>query len=232
MSLQSDERAGLESALGRAIDYREDISNRQIPPLISFDEAMARFHKPLNEAGEPVPKVIEELAKNADDGLIQMCSPNFHGFVLGASHPAGVAADILVSAWGQNSPHYSLTPSVAAIERTVGSWVIELLDLPKESRAGFVTGATLASSAAVAAARNELLGREGWNVEAKGLFGAPEIHVIIGAEAHSGILAALRYNGLGAERVHKVSTDLDGALNVDSFEKTIAELSGPILVIL
>jgi glutamate/tyrosine decarboxylase-like PLP-dependent enzyme len=95
-----------------------------------------------------------------------------------------------------------------------------------------LTGATLANSAAVAAARNELLRREGWDVEANGLFGAPEIQVVIGAEAHSGVLAALRYNGLGAERVHRIPTNLDGVIDVRAFENTIAELSGPILVIL
>ena len=232
MSLQPDERAGLETALGQAIAYRDSISSRPIPPRIDLDEAMTRFHQPLNEAGEPIAKVINGLVQNADDGLIQMCSPNFHGFVLGASHPAGVAGDILVSAWGQNSPHNVLTPSIAAIEQTVASWVIELLDLPKESRAAFVTGATLANSAAVAAARNELLGREGWDVEASGLFGAPEIQVIVGGEAHSGVFAALRYNGLGAERVHKVPTNSDGVMDVAAFETKIAELSGPILVIL
>jgi hypothetical protein len=74
MSLESDEKAALEIALGHAVAYREDISDRPIPARIDIDEAMARFHMPLNEIGEPVSQVIDGLGKDGDDGLIQMCS--------------------------------------------------------------------------------------------------------------------------------------------------------------
>ena len=40
--------------------------------------------------------------------------------------------------------------------------------------AAFTTGATVANFTALAAARHAVLEREGWDVERKGLFGAPE----------------------------------------------------------
>ena len=40
---------------------------------------------------------------------------------------------------------------------------------------GFTTGATMANFTALAAARGALLRRAGWDVEARGLFGAPEV---------------------------------------------------------
>src|SRR6266571_4760408 len=47
---------------------------------------------------------------------------------------------------------------------------------------GFVTGATMANFTALAAARQAVLRRAGWDVEADGLFGAPPIGVVVGEE--------------------------------------------------
>ena len=65
-------------------------------------DAGAAFGGPVPETGLPADAVVEELAAQAEGGLLGMVSPNFHGWVIGASHPAGVAADWLTAAWGQN----------------------------------------------------------------------------------------------------------------------------------
>ena len=61
-------------------------------------------------------------------------------------------------------------------------------------------------------ARHAVLARLGWDVEARGLYGAPEIDVVIGDEAHVTILAALQMLGLGRERVKRVATDGQGRM--------------------
>ncbi len=116
-----------------------------------------------------------ELVRRAEGGLLGMVSPNFHGWVIGASHPAGVAADWLTSAWGQFGGFADPTPAAAAVEEVAAGWMLDLLGLPAETGVGFVTGATMANFTALAAARNALLARAGWDVEARGLFGAPEV---------------------------------------------------------
>jgi glutamate/tyrosine decarboxylase-like PLP-dependent enzyme len=64
----------------------------------------------------------------------------------------------------------------------------------------------------LAAARHELLRRQGWDVNAKGLFGAPPIRVVIGAEAHGTAFKALALLGLGRERVELVPVDGQGRM--------------------
>ena len=59
----------------------------------------------------------------------------------------------------------------------------------------------------------------GWDVEARGLFGAPAVDVIIGDEAHYTILTALRLLGLGADRVRRVATDAQGRMRGDEAER-------------
>ena len=53
--------------------------------------------------------------------------------------------------------------------------------------------------------------RAGWDTTARGLFGAPEIEVVVGDEAHATVPAALRLLGLGEQRVTRVATDANGA---------------------
>ena len=80
-------------------------------------------------------------------------------------------------------------------------WLLDVLGLPPESGGAFVTGATMANFAALAAPRHRILKNVGWDVEAKGLFGAPLVTVVVGAEAHPTLLKALGLLGLGREHV-------------------------------
>ena len=94
--------------------------------------------------------------------------------MIGHSHPTGVAADWLASAWGQNAANVSAAPAASAVEAVAAGWLLDLLDLPRESSVGFATGATVANLVCLGAARSELLRRQGWDVEADGLFCAPD----------------------------------------------------------
>ncbi len=226
------EISALKRALDAGIAYRGGLTERPIPPQISPDEAMRRFGAALPDAGRDAVAVIDDLTGLGDAGLLQMASPAFFGYVIGASHPVGLAADILTAAWAQVTSYAQTTPTTVAVENALSASVIDLLGLPKASGAGIVTGATVANAVGVMAARGAVLRRMGWDVEAKGLFGAPEIQVVVGAEAHSAISAALRYAGLGAERVHRVATDDQGRVRAGAFAEVIQKLDGPILVIL
>ncbi len=227
-----DEATALRHAAEVVIAYRDGIAERPVAPVLSPDDAAKRFFGALPEEGQPASQVIADLAEAGDPGLLNMAAPGFFGYVIGGSHPAGVAADMLISGWSQVTGYYQTTPTTAAVEQVAAQWIIELLGLPETCGAGIVTGATLANTSAVMAARHALLKRANWDVEADGLYGAPEIQVVIGAEAHSAVHAALRYAGLGDKRVHVVPADDQGRMRVDAFTETLAGLSGPILVIL
>jgi len=230
--LDQSQEAALGAAFESAVEYRRTINEKPVPAQLPLDEAVARFRTPLAETGDDAEAVIRKIATDAEPGLSHMPSPNYFGFVLGGSHPVGVAADILVSAWGQNCGSSAETPSITGMERAVCDWVIDMLGLPPESGAGIVTGASVANMVGVMAARNALLEKEGWDVEDKGLFGAPPIDVLIGDDAHSAPFAALRYAGFGAGRVTRVATDDQGRIRPDAFREAVKKCTGPILAVL
>jgi glutamate/tyrosine decarboxylase-like PLP-dependent enzyme len=160
-----------------------------------------------------------------------MAGPRFFGWVIGSSHPVGVAADMLTSAWGQNVGNHTATPSAAAAEAVAARWLLDLLDLPRECSIGFVTGATVANFVGLAAARSAVLRRVGWDVEANGLFGAPPVTVLIGDDAHTTVFSGLQFLGLGHARVIRVATDPQGAIEPRAFEAALEGRDGPIIAI-
>src|SRR5262249_59178073 len=118
--------------------------------------------------------------------------------------------------WDQNAGVFVLSPTAARIEQIALGWCADVLGLGADTGGGFVTGATMANFAGLAAARHRLLDRAGWDVEARGLFGAPEIRVVVGDEVHVSLLKALGLAGFGRERVIRVPVDGQGRLRADA----------------
>lgn len=228
-----EEQAGLlRNAAEHAIRYRKQLPSRPQRPIHGYTEALAAFDEPLPQEGAKATEVIDELAKRAEPGLNATTCARFFGWVIGGSHPVGVAADWMTSAWGQNAGNHHAMPSAAAAETVAAHWLLELLDLPREASVGFVTGATVANFVCLAAARGEVLRRAGWDVEAKGLFGAPPITVLIGDDAHATVFSALQFLGLGHDRVVRVETDSQGQMIVDAFRRHTERISGPAIAVL
>lgn len=222
----------LRQAAEHAIRYRTELASRPQRPLHGYPDALTAFDGPLPEVGDTSDTVIDDLAARAEPGLNATTGSRFFGWVIGGSHEVSVAADWLTSAWGQNAGNHHAMPSAAAAETVAARWLLELLDLPRESSVGFVTGATVANFVCLAAARGEVLRRVGWDVEAKGLFGAPPISVLIGDDAHTTVFSALQFLGLGHDRVIRVATDSQGQILADDFARRTAEVRGPAIVIL
>lgn len=221
----------LRGVAEHAAVFRDGAAQRAHKPARSFAEMKQQFASALPEHGIPPQDVINELIAKAEGGLANMTGPRFFGWVIGASAPAGLAADWLTSAWAQNAANALATPAASACEEIAAQWLLELLDLPRESSVGFVTGGTMANFTCLAAARGEVLRRAGWDVESDGLFGAPAVHVVLGEEAHSTVFSALRYLGFGANRVVSVAIDDQGRMQADAFADAIEPLHGPIIVI-
>ena len=225
MNLMQD-RSLLLDAARRAADYLDVVQNRSVTPSVKAVAALEALHHPLLEGGCAAEEVLEVLENVVGPATTGMAGPRYFGFVIGGSLPATLAANWLASAWDQNAVFHDSTPGVAVLETVALDWMIELFGLPSTSGGAFVTGATMANFAGLAAARHQVLEAAGWNVEADGLFGAPEIHVIVGQEAHASLIKALGMLGLGRNRVLTVAADAQGRMRADA----LPPLEGPTIV--
>jgi glutamate/tyrosine decarboxylase-like PLP-dependent enzyme len=222
----------LSTAAAHGARFRDAVKGMSHLPARNYPDSVKEFEERLPEEGMPMDDVLEALVHKAAPGLNLMTGSRFFGWVIGGSHPMGVAADILTSAWGQNAGNHMASPSAAAAEGVAAEWLLELLSLPRDSSVGFVTGATVASFTCLAAARGEVLRKVGWDADGQGLFGAPPITVITGRDAHATLFSGLQYLGMGHDRVVKVDTDDQGRVEVEAFKAAIAKVSGPCIVLL
>jgi glutamate/tyrosine decarboxylase-like PLP-dependent enzyme len=222
--------AALDRASAHARAWLDALGAAPVAPTASLDALRARFGGPLPDAGADPGHVIDELVANAEGGLIRSAGPRFFGFVIGGSVPAALAADWLTSAWDQNAGLYVIGPAAAVAEETAGAWLADLFGLPTGVSVGFTTGATMASFTGLAAGRHALLERQGWDVERQGLFGAPDVPVIVSDESHVTIFAALQMLGMGRDRVTRIPTDDQGRMRPEALAAALRDLDRPALV--
>ena len=225
-----DRDSPTDRAAAHARAYLSTIRDRTVKATLSADELRSRLLVPLPRRGEDPIDVIDRLADAGRTGTVASQGPRYFGFVTGGSIPAAIAADWLVSTWDQNAQLFVMSPIAAIAEEIVAAWLQQLFGLPAGWSVGFVTGAQMASFTGLLAARHHLLRDAGWDVERRGLWGAPAIEVLVSDESHRTIFTALRMLGFGTERVQRVGTDAQGRMRTDHLEALLRRVSGPCLV--
>jgi glutamate/tyrosine decarboxylase-like PLP-dependent enzyme len=230
MAVMDERAAAMRRAAEIGLEYLAGVGERHVGPRADAATLRDRLGGALPEHGTDPTAVVEELATALDPGIVASIGPRYFGFVVGGTLPAAAAADWLTGAWSQNAVVHALSPAAAAAEEVAGRWMLDLLDLPRDASVGLPTGAGLGNAVGLAAGRHAVLSRLGWDVEADGLYGAPEITVMVGDQAHATLLTALQYLGLGRDRVVRVPTDNQGAMRVDEAREAIARVDGPLIV--
>src|ERR1700722_17727941 len=219
-------RSLLAETAGLAATYLEELPKRPVGGSASVIELRSSLGGPLPEIPSDPREVIARLAAAADPGLVASPGGRYFGFVIGGAVPAALAADWLTSTWDQNAGLYVIGPSAAVVEEVAGTWTAELLGLPDGVSFAFVTGCQMAHVTALAAGRHPLLDRVGWDVNERGLIGAPMVKVLVGAERHATVDRALRFLGLGSACIVPTPADTQGRMIPDALRKTLAELDG------
>ncbi|MBA3823338.1 MAG: aspartate aminotransferase family protein [Ktedonobacterales bacterium] len=217
----------MNDAAMRAMTYLAGVDERHVGPTDAAIARLSALEYSLPDGPTDPQAVIAELDDHAD-ALTAVGNPRFFGFVIGATLPAALAASWLANAWDQNAGLYTISPLTATLEVVALRWLVDALGLPSETGAGFVTGATMANFTALCAARHAVLERAGWDVERDGMFGAPAVTVIVGAEAHPTLFKSLGLAGFGRGRVVRVPVDNQGRMRADAFP----DITGPTIVCL
>jgi Pyridoxal-dependent decarboxylase conserved domain len=225
-TVQSDAHKLLEAAAERAIRYVDGIINRRVSPAEAEVAALHEFHEAFSDTPSDPREVIAKLDEIGSPATVATTAGRYFGFVNGGMLPAALAANWLAGAWNQNAALRVMSPVAAELEDVVLRWVCELLGLPKDCAGGLVTCATMANFTALVTARHALLARVGWNVTEDGMFGAPPIEVVVGAEAHASILKALSLAGFETKRVTIVEADGQGRMRAEKLPR----LSGRTIV--
>jgi glutamate/tyrosine decarboxylase-like PLP-dependent enzyme len=224
-----DDEAGrlLADAAERARRYLAGLDDRPVAPDEAALSALASFDEPLPEKPVDPAATLALLDEAGSPATMASAGGRYFGFVIGGSLPVAVAANWLATAWDQNTALPVMSPVAARLHEVVTGWLTGLLGLPAGTAAVFVTGSAMANTAALAAARDQQLAAAGWDVQANGLFGAPELTVVIGEKAHATLVRALGVVGLGRERVIRVPADDQGRMRADRLPR---DITGPAVI--
>src|SRR4029078_1109250 len=84
-----------------------------------------------------------------------------------------------------------------------------------------VPACQMAHTTALAAARHKLLRDRGWDVEARGLAGAPPLRIPTTADRHESILRSARLLGVGTDAIVYVRADNSGRIELRALEEAL-----------
>ncbi|MCB1586434.1 MAG: aspartate aminotransferase family protein [Xanthomonadales bacterium] len=207
----------LDKAKEFAEAYLNKMNNEKIQVGDEARKNLSHLDFDLQQESVDELEVIKRMNKYIEPATMKMTSSKFFGFVIGGSYPVSIASNWMSTAWDQNTGLELTTPATAAVESISSKWLLKILGLPEDSATAFVTGATVANFTALAAARNHVFKNAGWDVEADGLIGAPDLQIIISEESHPTVYKSLAMLGLGRNRVTRVKTDDQGRMDLSAF---------------
>jgi glutamate/tyrosine decarboxylase-like PLP-dependent enzyme len=216
----------LADAATRAQTYLQQIQERHAGVSSKALAELSALGGPLALHGEDPSQVLKLLDEVGSPATVASMGRRFFGGVVGGAMPVTVAAHWLADAWDQNACLFDFSPVSAYLEDVVLKWLLSVLGLPQGSGGAFVTGTQMADVTALAAARYALLQKAGWDLDDRGVFGAPPITAIVGEEVHATMLKALRMIGIGKAQIIIVEADSQGRM----LPSKIPHISGPTLI--
>ncbi len=210
---QLEQKTIFEQAKAYAFDYFDRVSEMSAVPSGESKRALAVFDELLPSEPHSPEEILALLQQAGQNNLSAQGGGRYFGFVNGGILPVSLAARWMADAWDQNAALSVMSPLAAKLEDVCERWLVDLLDLPEGSAAGFVSGSSTATLCALAVARDSLLLRQGWDARERGLYGAPLVRVVLGEQAHSSVFKALSLIGMGNANVMLAPVDGQGRID-------------------
>ncbi|CAD5120641.1 unnamed protein product [Dimorphilus gyrociliatus] len=223
-----DIAGSLDQAHKYSSDYINTIDDRPVYPDQSTIDKLDVFDTNLQNGGEDIESILESLHTYGSPASVAQTGGRYFGFVCGGILPSALASKWLTDVWDQNAALFVMSPVASKLEQVVEKWLVDLLGLPEETVAGFVSGSSTATIIGLTVGRNYLLTKAGYNVFEGGLFNAPPIKVVLGEGSHSTVYKALSIVGFGTANIVKVPVDDQGRMTADQLPR----LDGRTLLIL
>jgi len=205
----------LDQAHGAAIAYLAGLADRPAFPPDDAVAALAALDTALPDGGTDAAEVIAGLDRLGSPATTAIGGGRYFGFVNGGTLPVALAARWLADAWDQNAALGVMSPVAAKLEEIAERWLVELLGLPGGTSVGFVSGSSMAIFCGLAAGRWALCQRAGWDVNRRGLAGAPRLRIVTGRQTHAAVRRALVLLGFGTDCVEYVDVDDQGRIRPD-----------------
>jgi glutamate/tyrosine decarboxylase-like PLP-dependent enzyme len=194
-----------------ALEYLRSLNDLPSFPAVSGAETQATFAAELSEHGVGM-TALDDLKKVIAG--IRPGTPRFFGYVHGSGEPVAAAADLLASVLNQNVTSWRSGPSAATIERTVVSWLAEMIGC-KGFTGSLCGGGSSANLMGLAMAREAALAANETGVAKRGaIYASTEVHMSIGK--------AVALLGIGRGHLRLIACDDEFRIRTDLLRQRIA----------
>lgn len=194
---ETEFRAAAHRAADLAASHLAGLSGQPVLAPVPPEVARRWRQEDWPADGVPLDRLLAELERDVLPHPLGNGHPRFHAWVNSPPDRAGVLADLLASA--MNPSCAGGNQAVVHLERLVIRWLADLAGLPPGAGGLLVSGGSLATVTALAAARQA---SAGYDVREHGLAGRPPLTVYTGDEAHSCVTKAVELLGLGRRHLH------------------------------
>ncbi len=212
MAFQGNYREVLAGAHAAALEYVEGISDRRTAPSAEDLAGLSAFDELLLDTGRDPEDTIALLHRAGSPAAMGSAGGRFFGLVTGGALPVTIGANWIATAWDQVALNKVISPGARKLEEVAAGWILDLLNLPATASVGYVTGTSMAHFTCLAAARDELLRRQNYDLMANGLRGAPAIRVLVSDDIHISTTKALTLLGFGINEIGRLPVDRQGRI--------------------
>ncbi|MER5750223.1 pyridoxal-dependent decarboxylase [Streptomyces sp. NPDC002088] len=149
--------------------------------------------------------------------------PRFFGWVNSPPSHMGIIAEFLAAAQNPSCDVGDLAS--IHLETAVTRWLADLVGFPADTGGILVSGGSAATLTCLAAARQHVAERVGWDLRRDGLQdpSRPRLRLYASAEVHSSLRKSVELLGLGHSAVRTVAVDADRRLDSDDLDRAVRE---------
>ena len=171
---------------------------------------------PLRDLMTPPPEAPGDMAALLDvfgraaAPALETAGPGFMGYIPGGGLFTSALAELLARTVNRYTGIASLAPGLVALEQGVIGWLCAEFGLPRDAGGVLVTGGSMATLAAVVAARHDRLGHD---------FTSGTVYVT--PYTHHCVAKATRIAGLRTDQIRTVPTTDDLRMNIDAAAQLI-----------
>jgi len=200
--------------------YLRDVMERPIEPDPPPAQCRLLLDQPLPATGTD-PDAILDFAR---DHILPYARgnghPGFFGWVISPPAHMPVLTEMLSAA--MNVACGGGEHGAILLEHCVIRWIRELMGFDQPGGHGIlVSGGSMASLTALAAARHRAAVKAGWDIRADGLQGGPRFTLYAGGEVHACVRKSAELMGLGHKALRSIGTDPDFHIDLNELEQQI-----------
>lgn len=212
-----DFRRQLHQLVDWAADYRENIGNMRVAPLVKPGEISARLPAVPPEKGEAFDSILADFKNIIVPGILNWSHPDFLAYFGCTSTAPGVLGEIASAALNVNAMTWRTSPAATELETVVVDWLRQWMQLPREWNGVIFDTASIGIMHALCAAREEVVP----DARRCGISGGPVLRVYTSDQAHSSVEKAAIAIGVGEENVVRVPCDDEFRMRVEALREAM-----------